>query len=307
MKHTVVIPLYNKEKYIYDTIRSLAFQEKKPSQIIVVDDCSNDRSVVCLKEALSFFAPQFLQTTIQIVELDENTGPGNARNIGIQLATGELISFLDADDCYTPTCIREVGCIMEERDLDIVILGILLNPSNYYLPAIKSFVSEMQYLSNHLYLLPNILHTVSSPDFIMGVGSNVVIRRKHLNEIRYETGVSLNEGIDFWYRVLKNMTEPIRVGLLNKACIEVREVEGSLSRTSYTNWRDLEIPVSIKRYQRSSNRYDQQLMGMLSQRWLEHAMERLPTWQQKGLFVIHHALVLIKNFYYFKKRKYKKR
>jgi glycosyltransferase involved in cell wall biosynthesis len=307
MKHTVVIPLYNKEKYIYDTIRSLAFQEKKPSQIIVVDDCSNDRSVVCLKEALSFFAPQFLQTTIQIVELDENTGPGNARNIGIQLATGELISFLDADDCYTPTCIREVGCIMEERDLDIVILGILLNPSNYYLPAIKSFVSEMQYLSNHLYLLPNILHTVSSPDFIMGVGSNVVIRRKHLNEIRYETGVSLNEGIDFWYRVLKNMTEPIRVGLLNKACIEVREVEGSLSRTSYTNWRDIEIPVSIKRYQKSSNRYDQQLMGMLSQRWLEHAMERLPSWQQKGLFVIHHALVIIKNFYYFKKRKYIKR
>ena len=307
MKHTVVIPLYNKEKYIYDTIRSLAFQEKKPSQIIVVDDCSSDRSLVCLKEALSFFAPQFLKTIIQIVELEENTGPGNARNIGIQLATGELISFLDADDCYTPTCIREVGCIMEERDLDVAILGILLNPSNYYLPAIKSFANEMQYLSNHLYLLPNILHTVSSPDFIMGVGSNVVIRRKHLNEIRYETGVSLNEGIDFWYRVLKNMTEPIRVGLLNKACIEVREVEGSLSRTSYTNWRDLEIPVSIKRYQKSSNRYDQQLMGMLSQRWLEHAMERLPSWQQKGLFVIHHALVLIKNFYYFKKRKYIKR
>nr|WP_315172167.1 glycosyltransferase family 2 protein [uncultured Flavobacterium sp.] len=307
MKHTVVIPLYNKEKYIYDTIRSLAFQEKKPSQIIIVDDCSNDQSLVCLKEALSFFEPQFLKTTIQIVELDENTGPGNARNIGIQLATGDVVSFLDADDCYTPTCIREVGCIMEERDLDVVILGILLNPSNYYLPTIKSFASEMQYLSNYLYLIPNVLHSISSPDFIMGVGSNVVIRRKYLNEIRYETGVSLNEGIDFWYRVLKNMTEPIRVGLLNKACIEVREVEGSLSRTSYTNWRDIEIPVSIKRYQKSSNRYDQQLMGMLSQRWLEHAMERLPSWQQKGLFVIHHALVLIKNFYYFKKRKYIKR
>jgi hypothetical protein len=191
--------------------------------------------------------------------------------------------------------------------LDVVILGILLDPSNYYLPNIKSFVNEMQFLSNHLYVIPNILHTVSSPDFIMGVGSNVVIRRKYLNEIRYETGVSLNEGIDFWYRVLKNMTEPIRVGLLNKACIEVREVEGSLSRTSYTNWRDLEIPVSIKRYQKSSNRFDQQLMGMLSQRWLEHAMERLPSWQQKGLFIIHHALVLIKNYYYFKRRKYIKR
>ncbi|OAZ03213.1 glycosyltransferase family 2 protein [Flavobacterium succinicans] len=307
MKHTVIIPLYNKEKYIYDTIRSLAFQEKKPSQIIVVDDCSNDLSLIHLKEALSFFAPQFLQTAIQIIELDKNTGPGNARNIGIQLATGELISFLDADDCYTPTCIREVGSIMEEENLDVVILGILLNPSNYYLPNIKSFAKEMQFLSNHLFVIPNILHTVSSPDFIMGVGSNVVIRRKYLNELRYEAGVSLNEGIDFWYRVLKNMKESIHVGLLNKACIEVREVEGSLSRTCYANWRDLEIPISIKRYQRSSNRYDQHLMGMLSQRWYEHAMERLPSWQQKGLFVFHHALVLLKNYYYFKRRKFIRR
>lgn len=302
MKHTVVIPLYNKEKYIYDTIRSLAFQEKKPSQIIIVDDCSTDQSLNCLKESLSFFAPQFLHTTIQTIELKENKGPGNARNIGIELATGDLISFLDADDCYTPSSLREVGLMMEQENIDIMVLGILLNPSNCYLPNIKSFASELIFLSNQLYLIPDVLYSISSPDFIMGVGSNVVIQRKFLNEIRYETTVSLNEGIDFWYRVLKNTTQPIRAGLLNKACIEVREIEGSLSRISYANWAALEIPVSIKRYRKSSNLNDQYLMGMLSQRWLQHAMERLPSWQQKALFVLHHAPVLIKNYYYFKKR-----
>lgn len=301
MKHTVIIPLYNKEEYIWDTIRSLAFQEKKASQIIIIDDCSTDESLFYLEDAISFFAPQFLQTDIQIIELKENKGPGNARNIGIELATGELISFLDADDCYTFSCLSEVDSIMQNENIDVLILGILLFPSEYYLPKIKSFETELVALSDELFLIPNVLHTISSPDFIMGVGSNVVIRKKYLKHIRYETNVSLNEGIDFWYRVLKSNKNAM-VGLLNKACIEVREVKGSLSRQNYTNWKQLEIPVSVKRYQKSANLYDQQLMGMLSQRWLEHAMERLPSLRQKTLFILHHFRILIRNRYYFKRR-----
>jgi len=300
MKHTVVIPLYNKDAYIYDTIRSLAFQEKKPSQIIIVDDCSTDQSLIYLKDSLSFFAPQFLQTDIQIIELNENKGPGNARNVGIELATGDLISFLDADDCYTSSCLSDVNSVMEKENMDIVVFGMLWIPSNYYLPDIKSFEEELTFLSNESYLIHNILHSISSPEFIMSC--NVVIRKKYLKDIRYDTHVSLNEVIDFWYRVLKNIPEPYRVGLLNKACIEVREVEGSLSRSSYANWKEIEIPISIKRYQKSANRYDQQLIGMLSQRWLEHAMERLPSWQQKGLFILNHFRLLFINRYYIKKR-----
>ena len=302
MKHSVVIPLYNKEKYINDTIRSLAFQDKKAAQIIIIDDFSTDQSLAYLKDSLSFFAPQFLQTNIQIVELKENKGPSNARNIGIELATGDLISFLDADDCYTPSCLSDVDSIMEKESIDVLILGILLVPSDCYLPNIQTFKSELKFLSNELFLIPNPLHSISSPDFIMGVGSNVVIRKKHIKDIRYETNASLNEGIDFWYRILKSLTKQAQVGLLNKICIEVREVEGSLSRNSYANWKELEIPVLLKRYKESSNRYDQQLMGMLSQRWFEHAMERLPSWQQKTLFVLNHSRGLLKNRCYFQKR-----
>ncbi|SEO53391.1 Glycosyltransferase involved in cell wall bisynthesis [Flavobacterium sp. CF108] len=302
MKHTVVIPLYNKEAFIYDTIRSLAFQEKKASQIIIVDDFSTDQSMFLLKDALSFFAPQFLLTEVEVIELKENKGPGHARNIGMELATGDLISFLDADDCYTSSCLKEVGLIMEQENIDVLLLGLLLIPSDYYLPNISSFKKEMTSLSNELFLIPNILHTISSPDFIMGVGSNVVIRKKHLENIRYETNVSLNEGIDFWYRVLKSLKDKPKVALLNKVCIEVREVEGSLSRIKYSNWKELKIPVSIERFRKSTDQYDQQLMGMLSQRWLEHAMERLPSWHQKMLFLVNHSKSLIRNWYYFKKR-----
>jgi glycosyltransferase involved in cell wall biosynthesis len=297
MKHTVVIPLYNKEAYVYDTIRSLAFQDKKAAQVVIIDDFSTDQSLANLKEALSFFAPQFLQTKVQIIELKEN-----ARNMGIELATGDLISFLDADDCYVSSCLRDVSTIMEKENIDVLVLGILLVPSNYYMPNIKSFEKELISLSNDLFIMPDPLHTVSSPDFIMGVGSNVVVRKNRLTNICYEVDVSLNEGIDFWYRVLKNTPASSRVGLLNKTCIEVREVDGSLSRIRYLTWKELEIPVSILRYRESTNRYDQQLMGMLSQRWLSHAMKRLPSVKEKGLFLFHHCRLLIKNSYYLKTR-----
>lgn len=302
MKHTIVIPLYNKESYISETIRSLAFQEKKAFEIIIIDDCSTDQSLDYLNEALSFFAPQFLQTIIKIVVLKENKGPGNARNIGIELAEGDLISFLDADDYYAPSCLKDADLLMKQENIDVLVLGILLIPSQYYLPEIQSFKKELIPLSDHLFLIPNILHTISAKDFIMGVGSNVIIKRKLLKNIRYETNVSLNEGIDFWYRVLKNTKGNSRVGLLNLPCIEVREVKGSLSRINYKNWKELKIPVTIKRYRKSSDQYDRQLMGMLSQRWLDHAMERLPNWRQKFLFVFCHAAILIRNRFYFIKR-----
>lgn len=304
MKHTVVIPLYNKEAYVFDAIASLALQTKKAHQIIIVDDASTDLSLTRLNEALSFFAPQLSATRVQVVELKENGGPGNARNTGMDLATGDLISFLDADDSYAASCLSEVDDIMSRERIDVLVLGIALLPGRYHLPDTRSFKRELIPLADDLFLIPRVLHTVSSPDFIMGVGSNVVVQKKHLGGIRYDINALLNEGIDFWYRVLKNLPVQARAGLLNKTCIEVREVEGSLSRTAYSNWRELDIPPTIRRYAKSANRFDRQLTGMLSERWLEHAMERLPSRKQKLLFVLNHWRILIRGRYYFIKRKF---
>ncbi len=221
MKHTVIIPLYNKEDSIFCTISSLAFQEKKPSQIVIVDDFSTDKSVLNLKDALSFFAPQFLLTTIEVIELKENKGSGNAKNIGLERANGDLISFLDADDYYTYACLDEVNSIMGKENLAVLILGILLVPSQNYLPDIKSFETEPDSISNDLFLVSNVLHTISLPGFL--IGNNIVIKRKHLENIRFETAFSVSTKIDFWYRVLKSLDKYNRVGFLNKPCIEIRD------------------------------------------------------------------------------------
>jgi hypothetical protein len=120
---------------------------------------------------------------------------------------------------------------MQRENIVVLILGILLVPSGNYLPNIKSFEAELDFVSNGLFLIPNALHTIFSPDFI--IGSNVVIQGKYLKNIRFETNNSFCVKIDFWFRVLENLSKNYRIGLLNKACIEIREVKGNNSFTSF--------------------------------------------------------------------------
>jgi glycosyltransferase involved in cell wall biosynthesis len=90
-KISVVIPLYNAEKYLDQAISSIISQKMKPFEIIVVDDGSSDGS---LKVAEQY------GDKIKLVKLLKNTGCGAARNRGIEIATGEYLAFIDADDLW---------------------------------------------------------------------------------------------------------------------------------------------------------------------------------------------------------------
>lgn len=89
---SVIIPVYNGERYLAAAIESVLEQDYKPLEIIVVDDGSTDKSAQV--------AHQF-DWHVQYV-LDRHSGPGQARNTGINLARGELLAFLDADDLWLP-------------------------------------------------------------------------------------------------------------------------------------------------------------------------------------------------------------
>ncbi|MEM9925690.1 MAG: glycosyltransferase family 2 protein [Cyanobacteria bacterium P01_D01_bin.50] len=92
-KASVIVPLYNAEKYIGRTIKSILNQTYKNLEIIIVDDESPDNSVkVC---------QQFTDSRIKIVH-QKNRGLAGARNTGIRHAEGEYIAFMDADDIWLP-------------------------------------------------------------------------------------------------------------------------------------------------------------------------------------------------------------
>jgi len=94
MTLSVIIPNYNKEKYIERCVNSILSQTLLPDEIIIVDDCSTDSSrdiIQNLREKNDRIIP---------VYLEKNGGVSNARNTGIARASSEYISFIDSDDYY---------------------------------------------------------------------------------------------------------------------------------------------------------------------------------------------------------------
>src|SRR5674476_440824 len=87
---SVIIPCFNAERYVCAAIRSVLLQEWPQIQIIVVDDGSDDNSAILVRDTF----PQ-----VKLVR-QPNQGVAAARNRGIELANGDWIAFLDADDVW---------------------------------------------------------------------------------------------------------------------------------------------------------------------------------------------------------------
>lgn len=97
---SVIIPLYNKEKYVEKSLLSIVNQNITDFEIIIVNDGSTDKSVEKIKP--------FLSDKIRLVEHEINKGLSAARNTGIKNANASFITFLDADDLWLPTFLEAI-------------------------------------------------------------------------------------------------------------------------------------------------------------------------------------------------------
>ena len=97
---TVIIPLYNKESYVENTINSILNQTFTNYEVLIVNDCSTDDSVAKVKP--------FLSEKIKLIAHSENKGLSATRNTGIQNANSDYITFLDADDLWKPTFLETI-------------------------------------------------------------------------------------------------------------------------------------------------------------------------------------------------------
>ena len=118
-KISVIVPVYNVEKYLSECLDSIINQTLKEIEIICVNDGSKDNSLSILKEYAS------KDKRIKIID-KENEGLGYTRKVGLENANGEYILFCDSDDYYAElTAFEELYNHIEKLKVDVVIFGFI--------------------------------------------------------------------------------------------------------------------------------------------------------------------------------------
>nr|WP_051527198.1 glycosyltransferase family 2 protein [[Eubacterium] cellulosolvens] len=113
---SIIIPIYNTDKYLYRCIESVIHQTYKDLEIILVDDGSTDESgTICDRAANE-------DNRIRVIH-QMNAGEAAARNVGLSVATGEWVCFLDSDDEYLPSAMEEMVKAVESGEDELVIGG----------------------------------------------------------------------------------------------------------------------------------------------------------------------------------------
>lgn len=114
IKVSIIIPMYNAERFIVHSINSLLGQTLKDIEILVMDDCSPDNSAKIVQETFAG------NDKVIYHKMDQNGGPAKARNKGIDIARGEYVTFLDSDDGIVPEALERLYDAAVKFDAEVV-------------------------------------------------------------------------------------------------------------------------------------------------------------------------------------------
>ena len=219
---SVVIPLYNKEKYIKRAINSVLKQTFRNFEIIVVNDASTDNSLSVVKS--------IKDKRIKIFDRTRNMGPHFARNCGIKNAKGKYIAFLDADDAYKSFFLMTIVKLMFKYK-DIKIYATSFNKIYKYASPERSFYGK----NKDCVINDFIKEVVKNESFTLQL-SSMVIEKKLLMDTglfyspkKYKDIDITTEDIDLFLRLSMNDD---KIAYSNRICSTYyRTTDSSISRT----------------------------------------------------------------------------
>lgn len=190
MKLSIIIPVYNLVKYLDRCIRSIVSQSFDDFEILLIDDGSSDDSRVlcddwkgCDQRIRVFHKP--------------NGGVSSARNLGLEQADGEFITFVDGDDYILPGMYERMIALQLDHNADIVICGFSQEQNDgsfvpYYSCNELKTLSQQEQVKC---LLTNTYYTCSCCD--------KVFKRKLIETLRFDIKITHYEDLLFCYKAMK--------------------------------------------------------------------------------------------------------
>ena len=190
-KTSVIITTFNDAEYLKRSIPSAINQTSKPKEIIIIDDGSSDNQA---KEIVDSFHNH---TDISIIlKKKKNGGPSSARNVGIKLAKGEFILFLDADDELLKNSLEWREEILESLDQ---------NYASIYCSKIK-LIDNKRKIKEKIFETDGKLNVrlIGRNNGIPGQITHHLFRRDIVNEVNgYNESLKFNEDFEFLLRIAK--------------------------------------------------------------------------------------------------------
>ena len=114
----VIIPTYNRKKYLKKSVESALNQTLRPQEIIIVDDCSKFKTEQYIKDV---FPNEVRKGLIKILVNNKNYGAAKSRNVGVKKAKADYIAFLDSDDYWDKKKLeKQINKFKKNPRLDLV-------------------------------------------------------------------------------------------------------------------------------------------------------------------------------------------
>ena len=182
---SVIIPVFNTEKYISNCIKSIIGQTLKDIEIICVNDCSTDNSLAILQK----FAKK--DNRIKIIDLKENKGVSNARNIGIDIARGEYIYFIDSDDWIDENYLEQMLKKINEINSNIIINASFVSEYD----ETKKTYNKFDFLKKNI----EILNSKTVQKFFPPVIWTRLYKREYINKYNFRFPIVKCGGEDIYF------------------------------------------------------------------------------------------------------------
>lgn len=178
---SVIVPIYNAEKYLYRCIKRILTQDYTELELLLIDDGSTDNSgTICDEYAIK-------DNRIRVFH-KENGGVSSARNWGLDNAIGEYIMFVDSDDYMLPGMLEVMLSTLESKKADLVVCGTTETGGGYWTP-----IADVDYLINQLKEnFVSLLHTeLLSPPW------NKIYKKEIIGSNRFCEDISFGEDLLF--------------------------------------------------------------------------------------------------------------
>ena len=237
IKVSVIVPVYKVEKYILKCLDSILNQTLIDIEIIVVNDCTPDKSFeICKKYASNY-------KNMKLVEKDENTGLSDTRNVGLQEAIGEFISFIDSDDYIEENMLELLYEKAVNENLDIVVCDVKkVYENSDKQVVVKSFLSPV----------------FESEEFIISppMACNKLFRKKMFDEeFKFEKGL-LYEDLDL---IPSLILKAKKIGYVDIPLYNYLQRSGSIMYSNNFNEKLLDIFKVLDRVSNKFEKYNKYL------------------------------------------------